>query len=139
MGRRLSADLWVASGSISGWWVEVADGSRRGSLLSLSPFFFFGGLWVVGFCDQRRARMVVTDLGGVAGFSVGLGVKNSCGSARYIRISGASLGLFKILWGKNLKGIVIFGWLALLMVLLSIGCLWLCCMDRKSALIPKLT
>ena len=47
-------------------------------------------------------------------------------------------GLFKISWGKNLKGTVIFGWLALLMALLSSGCLRLCCMDRKSALIPKL-
>ena len=83
--------------------------------------------------------MVVTGLGGVTGFSVGLGMKNSYGAAGYIRIVGASLGLFKISWGKNLKGTVIFGWLVLLMVLLSIGCLRLCCMDRKSALIPKLT
>ena len=83
--------------------------------------------------------MVVTGLGGVTGFSVGLGVKNSCGTWGYIRIAGAGLGLFKISWGKNLKGTVIFGWLALLMVLLSNGCLRLCCMDRKSALIPKPT
>ena len=83
--------------------------------------------------------MVVTNLGGVVGFSVGLGVKSSCGPWGYIRITGAGLGLFKISWGKNLKGTVIFGWLALLMVLLSSGCLRLCCMDRKSALLPKLT
>ena len=83
--------------------------------------------------------MVVTGLEGVAGFSFGLGVKNSCGVWGYIRIAGAGLGLFNISWGKNLKGTVIFGWLALLMVLLSSGCLWLCCMDQKSALIPKLT
>ena len=82
----------------------------------------------------RGPQMVVTGLGGVTGFSVGLGMKNSCGAARYIRIAGAGLGLFKISWGKNLKGTVTFGWLAL-----SIGCLRLCCMDRKSALIPKLT
>ena len=75
--------------------------------------------------------MVVINLGGVTGFSVGLGVKNSCGAWGYIRIAGASLGLFKISWGKNLKGTVIFGWLALLKVLLSSGCLRLCCMDRK--------
>ena len=50
--------------------------------------------------------MVVTGLGGVAGFSVGLGVKISCGAAGYIRIAGAGLGLFKISWGKNLKGTV---------------------------------
>nr|POE58782.1 hypothetical protein CFP56_57493 [Quercus suber] len=49
-----------------------------------------------GYCDQRRARMVVTGLGGVAGFSVGLGMKNSCGAAGYTRIAGAGLGLFKI-------------------------------------------
>ena len=73
--------------------------------------------------------MVVTSLGGIAGFSIGLGVKNSCGAVGYIRIVEAGLGLFKISWGKNLKGTVIFGWLALLMVLLSIGCLRLCCMD----------
>ena len=83
--------------------------------------------------------MVVTSLGGVTGFSVGLGMKNSCGAVGYIRIAGAGLGLFKISLGKNLKGNVIFGWLALLMVLLSIGCLRLCCMDRKSVMIPKLT
>ena len=83
--------------------------------------------------------MVVTGLGGVIGFSVGLRMKNSCGAAGYIWIARAGLGLFKISWGKNLKGNVIFGWLALLMVLLSIGCLRLCCMDQKSALIPKLT
>ena len=83
--------------------------------------------------------MVLTGLGGVTGFSVGLGMKNSCGVAGYIRIAGVGLGLFTISWGQNLKGNVIFGWLVLLMVLLSIGCLWLCCMDRKLALIPKLT
>ena len=82
--------------------------------------------------------MVVTDLEGAAGFFVGLGMKNSCGQRGYIRTARASLGLFKIPWGKNLKGTFIFGWLALLMVLLSNGCLRLCCMDRKSALIPKL-
>ena len=75
--------------------------------------------------------MVVTDLGRVTGFSVGLGMKNSCGQRGYIRTVGAGLGLFKISWGKNLKGIVIFSWLALLMVLLSSGCLRLCSMDRK--------
>ena len=83
--------------------------------------------------------MVVTGLGGVTGFSVGLGMKNSCGAAGYTRIAGAGLGLFKISWDKYLKGIDIFGWLALLMVLLSIGCLRLCCMDQKFALIPKLS
>ena len=83
--------------------------------------------------------MVVTNLGGIVGFSVGLEVKNSCGPWGYIEITRAGLGLFKISWGKNLKGTVIFGWLALLMVLLSSGCLRLCCMDRKSALLPKLT
>ena len=83
--------------------------------------------------------MVVIDLGGVADFSVGLGMKKSCGAWGYIQIVGAGLGLFKISRGKNLKGSVIFGWLALLMVLLFIGCLRLCCMDQKFALIPKLT
>ena len=83
--------------------------------------------------------MVVTGLGGVTGFFVSLGMKNSCGAARHIRIAGAGLGLFKISRGKNLKGSVIFGWLALLMVLLFISCLRLCCMDQKFALIPKLT
>ena len=103
-------------------------------------FFFFFFLWFVvcGFYDQRRARMVVTGLGGVVGFSIGLGMKNSCGQRGYIRTAGVGLGFFKISWGKNLKGIVIFGWLALLMSLLSSGCLRLYCMDRKYALIPKL-
>ena len=67
--------------------------------------------------------MLVTSLEGIAGFFVGLGMKNSCGALGYIRIAGASLGLYKISWGKNLKGTVIFGWLAFLMVLLSSGCL----------------
>ena len=53
--------------------------------------------------------MVVTGLEGVAGFSIGLGMKNSCGQRGYIWIAEAGLGLFKISWGKNLKGIVIFG------------------------------
>ena len=66
----------------------VADGLRG--------FFFFFFCWVCvcGFCDQRQARMVVTGLGGVIGFSVGLGMKNSCGAVGYIRITGAGLGLF---------------------------------------------
>ena len=68
--------------------------------------------------------MVVTGLGGVTSFSVGLGMKNSCGVVGYTRIAGAGLGLFKISWGKYLKGSVIFGWLALLMVFLLVvyGC-----------------
>ena len=52
---------------------------------------------------------MVTGLGGVANFSVGLGVKNSCRAWGYIWITGAGLSLFKISWGKNLKGTVIFG------------------------------
>ena len=83
--------------------------------------------------------MVVTGLEGAAVFSISLGMKNSYGQRGYIQTVGAGLGLFKILWGKNLKGTVIFGWLALLMILLSNGCLRLCCMDQKSALIPKPT
>ena len=109
------------------WWVEVVDGSQRGSLLL---FFFLFLVYGCEFCDQRRARMVFTDLGGVAGFSIGLGVKNSWGAWGYIQIAGVSLGLFKISKGKNLKGTIIFGWLALLMVFLLSGCLRLCCMDR---------
>ena len=56
--------------------------------------------------------MAVTGLGGVTGFSDGLGMKNSFGAAGYTRIAGADLGLFKISWGKYLKGTDIFGWLA---------------------------
>ena len=114
-------------------------GSAAGGLAMVFLFFLFFWVCGCGFCDQRRAQMVVTGLGGVTGFSVGLGMKNSCGAAGYTRIAGTGLGLFKISWGKYLKGSVIFGWLALLMVLLSIGCLRLCCMDRKFVLIPKLT
>ena len=57
--------------------------------------------------------MLVTSLGGIASFSVGLGVKNSCGATGYTRIAGADLGLFKISWGKYLKGTDIFGWFRL--------------------------
>ena len=53
--------------------------------------------------------MVVTGLGGIMGFSVGLGMKNSYGVAGYTWIAGAGLDLFKISWGKYLKGSVIFG------------------------------
>ena len=70
-------------------------------------FFFFWWFVVCGFRDQKRAWMMVTGLEGVTGFSVGLGMKNSCGQKGYIRIAGTSLGLFKISWGKNLKGTVI--------------------------------
>ena len=38
-----------------------------------------------------------------------LGMKNLCGAAGYTRIAGTGLGLFKISWGKYLKGSVIFG------------------------------
>ena len=56
---------------------------------------------------------MVIGLGRVAGFSAGLGMKNSCGQKGYIQTARASLGLLKISWGKNLKGNVIFSWLAL--------------------------
>ena len=63
----------------------VADG-LRGFFFFFFLIFFF--LWFVGcgFCDQRRARMVVTGLGGVTGFFVGLGMKSSCGATGYTRI-----------------------------------------------------
>ena len=86
-----------------GWWL-------MGLAWIILLFFFF---LVCGSCDQMRAQMMVMGLGGVAGFSTGLGMKNSCGQRGYIRIAGVGLGLFKISWGKNLKGIVIFGWLTL--------------------------
>ena len=53
--------------------------------------------------------MVVTGLEGIPSFFVGFGVKNLCEAWRYMRIAGVGLGLFKISWGKNLKGTVIFG------------------------------
>ena len=57
--------------------------------------------------------MVVTGLGGVTGFSVGLGMKSSCGAAGYTRIAGVGLGFSKISWRKYLKGTDIFGWFRL--------------------------
>ena len=81
--KMVSAAAKCWSMGFSGWWVDVADGSRW-------VFFFF--FWVCGFCDQRRARMAVTGLGGVTSFSAGLGTKNSCGAAGYTRIAGAGLG-----------------------------------------------
>ena len=86
--------------------------------------------------------MVVTSLGGITGFFVGLGMKNSCGATGYTQIAEAGLGLFKISWGKYLKGSVIFGWLAFFFFLWFfywLSTVVLCCMDRKFALIPKLT
>ena len=75
----VSVDLWV-----SGWWL----------MGHAWDFFFFFFLWFVvyGFCDQRWARMVVIGLGRVAGFSVGLGMKNSCGQRGYIRNARTGLG-----------------------------------------------
>ena len=73
--------------------------------------------------------MVVTSLGGVASFSVGLGVKTHVKNW---------FGLVQDLMGQKFERYYHI-WLACsLMVLLSIGCLQLCCMDRKFALIPKL-
>ena len=76
--------------SILAWWVDLGGG---GSTLpmGLDVGLFF---WVCecGFCDQRWARMAVTGLGGVTGFSAGLGIKNSCGAAGYTQIAGAGLG-----------------------------------------------
>ena len=70
-------DWWlmgVAAKSVD-LWVSVANGF-------FSSFFFFFFWWFVGcgFYDQRRAQMVVTSLGGVTSFSIGLGVKNSRGA-----------------------------------------------------------
>ena len=68
--------------------------------LNVGHFFFLG--WVVGFCDQRRARMVVIGLGGVAGFSIGLGVKNSWGCGVYTDCRGW-FGLVQDLMGQKLE------------------------------------
>ena len=104
-GEVLVYGFWRLVGQSRRSWVNVVDGSRRGPFF----FFFFFSSWFVGcgVCDQRRARMVVTSLGGVTGFSIGLGMKNSWGAAGYTRIAGAGLGLLKISWGKYLKGSVI--------------------------------
>ena len=74
---------------------SVAVSDLVGVKLWIWNFFFL----VYGFCDPRRARMVVNGLGGVAGFSVGLGMKNSCGAAGYIWIAGVGL---QISWGRDL-------------------------------------
>ena len=61
-------------------------------------FFFFGGI------PQSRARIRVTGFGGVVGFIVGFGMKNSCGAAGYTRIVGVGLGSgLQISWGKYLN------------------------------------
>ena len=61
-------------------------------------FFFFGG------SPQSRARIRVTGFGGVVGFTVGFGMKNSCGAAGYTRIVGVGLGSgLQISWGKYLS------------------------------------
>ena len=53
-------------------------------------FLFF--IFRSGGSPQSRARIGVTGFGGVVGFSVGFGLKNLCGAARYIRIAGVGLG-----------------------------------------------
>ena len=53
------------------WWVKVDDGSWQlvGWWVLRGSLFFFFCYVVSGFCDQRRARMMVTGLEGVTGFS----------------------------------------------------------------------
>ena len=51
-------------------------------------FFFFRS----GGSPQSWARIRVTGFGGVVGFTVGFGMKNSCGAAGYTRIAGVGLG-----------------------------------------------
>ena len=124
----ISDSCWLLNSSASGL---VAD-----RLAWVTFFFVVCGLWVLwseagtgGGHQLGRRHWLFCWLGGEK-LMWGWGVYMNCRG--WFR-------LFKISWGKNLKGIVIFGWLALLMVLLSNGCLWLCCICRKSALIPKLT
>ena len=45
-----------------------------------------------GGSPQSRARIRVTGFGGVVGFTVGFGMKNSCGAAGYTRIAVVGLG-----------------------------------------------
>ena len=52
-------------------------------------FFFFSRS---GGIPKSRAQIGVTSFGGVVGFSVGFGMKNSCGVAGYIRIARVGLG-----------------------------------------------
>ena len=56
--------------------------------MNLIFFFFFRS----GGSPQSRARIGVTGFGGVVGFSVGFGMKNSCEAAGYIQIAGVGLG-----------------------------------------------
>ena len=87
------------------WWVNLGGGGSTLSMglgvgLSFSLFWWFVGC---GFCDQRRARMVVTGLGGVTGFFVGLGMKSSCGATGYTRIAGCWFGFVQDLMGQILE------------------------------------
>ena len=69
--------------------------------MNLKYFFFF---FRSGGSPQSQARIRVTGFGGVVGFTVGFGMKNSCGAAGYTRIAGVGLGSgLQISWGKYLN------------------------------------
>ena len=69
--------------------------------MNLNFFLFF---FRSGGSLQSRAQIRVTGFGGVVGFTVGFGMKNSCGAAGYTRIAGVGLGFsLQISWGKYLN------------------------------------
>ena len=57
--------------------------------MNLKFFFFF--FFRSGGSPQSRARIRVTGFGGVVGFTVGFGMKNSCGAAGYTQIAEVGL------------------------------------------------
>ena len=100
VGFQLSCGLklWI-------WLVVVlAAGWSYGSVFFF--FFFIGGIYVLCFWSsgspQSWAQIGVTGFGGVVGFSVGFGMKNSCGQRGYMVRIGSGFSL-QISWGKKLR------------------------------------
>ena len=81
--------------------VSVVDWSYGSSFF----FFFLGGIYVLCFWSsggpQSWAHIGVTGFGGVVGFSIGFGMKSSCGQRGYMVRTGSGFS-FQISWGKKL-------------------------------------
>ena len=95
------------------WWGSALDGGLSTLLFSIWRFevvdlkFFFFFCWIYVLCfwssgsPQSWAHIGVTGFGGVVGFSIGFGMKNSCGQRGYMVRTGSGFS-FQISWGKKL-------------------------------------
>ena len=130
---------WVL---ICGFRWPVADGSCIVLFLFFFFFFFFFfcGLWVVSFVIKGGHDWWSLAWEASLASLLAWGWKTHVGLEGIYELHGLVWACSRSHGAKTWKLLsYLAGWLALLMVLLSSGCLQLCCMDRKSALIPNLT